>query len=210
LRNRGIKRHFLAPRTPQQNGDVERKNRTLQEAAKTMLNEAKLPYIYRREEICTTLYILNKSQLRINHDKTPYEFWFGKPASIKHFRFFGRKCYIKRDDDNLGKFDSRLDDGIFLGYSSNKKACKCYNLRLHKIVENVNVIVDDLKSRRIKSQDNSQVDERRRMMMMKKKLKKYKKKNHKVKKETKRENHQDKSQKNHQEEYKEIILKIKS
>jgi hypothetical protein len=57
----------------------------------------------------------------------------------------------KRDDDKLGKFDSRLDDGIFLGYSSNKKAYIFYNLILHKIVESANVKVDDLKSRIIKS-----------------------------------------------------------
>jgi hypothetical protein len=86
--------------------------------------------------------------------------WFGRPTSVKHFKVFGRKCYIKRDDDNLGKIDSKLDEGIFLGYSSNKKAYRCYNMRLHKIVESENVKVDDLTSRRIKSQDNSQVDER--------------------------------------------------
>jgi hypothetical protein len=158
----GIKRHFSAPRTPQQNGVVERKNRIVQEATRTMLNESKLPYIYWREAVYTTIYILNRAQLRVNHDKTPYELWFGRPTSVKHFKVFGRKCYIKRDDDNLGKFDSRSYEGIFLGYSSNKKAYICYNLRLHKIMESENVKLDDLTSRRIKSQDNSQVDERRR------------------------------------------------
>jgi hypothetical protein len=88
--------------------------------------------------------------------------WFGRPTSVKHFKVFGRKCYLKRDDDNLGKVDSRSDEGIFLGHSSNKKAYICYNLRMHKIMESANVKVDDLSSRRIKYQDNSQVDERRR------------------------------------------------
>jgi hypothetical protein len=125
-----------------------------------MLNEAKLPDIYWREAVYTTMYILNRAQLRVNHNKTPYELWFGRPTSVKHFRVFGRKCYIKRDDDNLGKFDSRSDEGIFLGYSSNKKAYRCYNLRLHKIVESENVKVDDLKTKGIKSQDNPQFDER--------------------------------------------------
>jgi hypothetical protein len=73
----------------------------------------------------TTAYILNTSQLRVNHDKTPHELWFDRPTSVKRFRVFGSKCYIKRDDDNLGKFDSRSDEGIFLGYSSNKKAYIC-------------------------------------------------------------------------------------
>jgi regulator of extracellular matrix RemA (YlzA/DUF370 family) len=83
--------------------------------------------------------------LRPNHDKTPYELWFGRPTSVKHFRTFGSKCYIKNDEDNLGKFDPRSDEGIFLGYSSNKKAYKCYNLRLLNIVESANVKIDDLK-----------------------------------------------------------------
>jgi hypothetical protein len=81
---------------------------------------------------------------------------------VKHFRVFGSKCYIKRDEDNLGKFDSRSDEGIFLGYSPNKKAYKCYNLRLHKIVESANVKIDDLKLRKIKSQDETKIDEWRR------------------------------------------------
>jgi hypothetical protein len=158
----GIKIHFSAPRTPQQNGVVERKNRTIQEAVRTMLNEAKLPYIYWIEAIYTTIYILNIAQLRDNHDKTPYDLWFDRPPSVKHFRVFGRNCFIKRDDDNLGKFGFRSDEGIFIGYSSNKKAYRCYNLRFHKIVESTNIKVDDLTSRRIKSQENSQDDERRR------------------------------------------------
>jgi hypothetical protein len=116
-----------------------------------MLNEAKILDIYWREATYTTIYILNRARSRVNHDKTPYKLWFGRPTSVKHFRVFGRKFYIKRDDNNLGKFDSRSDDGIFLGYSSNKKPYRCYNLILHKIVESENVKVDDLTSRRIKS-----------------------------------------------------------
>jgi hypothetical protein len=157
-----LKDIFSAPRTPQQNGVAERKNIFVQEAARTMLNESKLPDIYWREEMYETMYILNRYQLRVNHDKTPYELWFDRPTSVKHFRVFGSKCYIKRDDDNLGKFDSRSYESIFLGYSSNKKAYIYYNLRLHKIVESANVKVDDLTSRRIKSQDNSQDGEIRR------------------------------------------------
>jgi hypothetical protein len=124
-----------------------------------MLNETKLPDIYWREAVYTKNYVLNREQLRVNNDKTPYELWFDKPTSVKHFRVFGRKCYIKGDDDNLGKFDSISDEDIFLGYSSNKNNYRCYNLRLHKIMESKNVKVDDLTSRRIKSQGNSQVDE---------------------------------------------------
>jgi hypothetical protein len=54
--------------------------------------------------------------LRKNTDKTPYELWKGRPTNVKHFRVFGRKCYIKREDGRMGKFDSRVDKGILVGY----------------------------------------------------------------------------------------------
>jgi hypothetical protein len=96
--------------------------------------------------------------LRPNHDKTPYDIWFGRPKSVKHFRFFGSKCYIKNDEDNLGNFDPRSNEGIFLGYSPNKKAYIFYNIRLLKIVESANVKIDDLKLKKRISQDVSKID----------------------------------------------------
>jgi hypothetical protein len=87
-----------------------------------MLNEAKLPDKFWRDAIHTKVHILNRAQFRPNHGKTLYEIWFGRPASVKYFRIFESKCYIKNDEDNLGKFDPRYDEGILLGYSSNKKA----------------------------------------------------------------------------------------
>ena len=128
---------------------------TVQEVSRTMLNEAKFPDNYWREAIYTTVYIQNRGQLRVNNDKTTYELWFGRPTSVKYFRVFGSKCYyIKRDDDNLGKFDSRTNEGIFLGYSSTKKEYRCYNLRSHKIIEITNVIVNETKPRKNKVQEN--------------------------------------------------------
>jgi hypothetical protein len=62
---------------------------------------------------------------------------------VKHFIFFGRKCYIKREDRKIGKFDSCVDKGVLVGYSTTRKACKCYNLRLNKFVERINVIIDE-------------------------------------------------------------------
>ena len=106
---------------PQQNGVVERKNKTVEEVARAMLNEAKIPDGYWREAVYTTVHIQNRGKLRINSNKTPYEIWFRRLASVKYFRFFGSICYIKREDDNLVKFDSRTNEEIFLGYSSTKK-----------------------------------------------------------------------------------------
>ena len=61
------------------------------------------------------------THLRPNNDKTPYELWFGRPASIKRFKVFGSKCYIKNNDEHIGKYDDMVDEGIFLGYAANSK-----------------------------------------------------------------------------------------
>jgi hypothetical protein len=63
----------------------------------------------------------------VNNSKKPYELWKGRPATIKYFKVFGSKFYININEDHLGKFDSRIDEGIFLGYASERKAYKCYN-----------------------------------------------------------------------------------
>ena len=114
-----------------------------------MINEAKLPYTFWRDEIYTTIHILNRAQLIPNHEKIPYELWFGRPTSVKYLRAFGSKCYIKNDEDNLGKFDPISDEVIFLGYSPNKKDYRCYNLTLHKMVESANLNIDNLKLRQV-------------------------------------------------------------
>ena len=66
-----------------------------------------------------------------------------KTSQHKHFRVFGSRCYIRRED-RTGKFDSKVDEGIFLGYSSTRKAYKCFNLKLNRIVESINVKIDEI------------------------------------------------------------------
>jgi hypothetical protein len=67
----------------------------------------------------------------------------GRPASIKHFKVFGRTCYIKNNDENIGKYDDRADEGILLGYATNSKGYICYNKKLHKLVDCIDVKVDE-------------------------------------------------------------------
>ena len=100
-----------------------------------MMNERNISQKYWVEEILIIVHILNKSHLRPNNDKTHYELWFGRPASIKHFKVFGSKCYIKNNDEHLGKYD----EGIFLGYATNSEGYTCYNMRLHKLVNCIDI-----------------------------------------------------------------------
>lgn len=80
---------------------------------------------------------------------TPYELMYDRKPSVKYFKVFGRKCFIKRDMDGLISFESRSDEGIFLGYSKNKKAYKYYKKRLRRVIKSVHVrVYDDMQKGR--------------------------------------------------------------
>ncbi|CAN1142556.1 Retrovirus-related Pol polyprotein from transposon TNT 1-94 [Linum perenne] len=139
----GIRHNFSAPRTPQQNGVVERKNRTLVEIARTLLHDFGLPKIFWGEAVNTACYITNRALVRSRIKKTPYEIWKGRKPNIGYFRPFGCKCFILNTKDQLGKFDAKSDEGIFLGYSDLSKAYRVYNKRTFKVEESINVIFDE-------------------------------------------------------------------
>jgi transposase InsO family protein len=139
----GIKRQFCVARKPQHNGIVERKNMIVQEIARTMLMDSKLTDVFWAHAVHTTVHIQNKLMLKNNSDKTPYELWKGRPVNVNHFRVFGSRCYIKREDCRMGKFDSHVEKDILFRYSSTRKAYKCFNLRIKKFVESINVMVDE-------------------------------------------------------------------
>jgi hypothetical protein len=111
--------------------------------ALTMLLDSKLIDIFWTHAVHTMVHIQNKVILRNNTDKTPYELLKGRPTNVKHFIVFGSKCYIKREDGRMRKFDSRVDKGVLFGYSSERKEYKCYNMRLKKVVESINVTIDE-------------------------------------------------------------------
>ena len=88
----------------------ERMNRTIQQMARAMLDDSGTPDMFWGEAAHTTTKILNKAHVRVNSDKNPYELWYGNSPSVKHFRIFGSKCFIKNNDEKLGKFEPRSDD----------------------------------------------------------------------------------------------------
>ena len=140
----GYNHNFSTPRNPQQNGVVERKNRNLQEMARTMLNEHSLPKYFWAEAINTACYILNRVLVRPLLTKTPYELWNNKKPNVSYFKVFGCKCFILNEKDNLGKFDAKSDEGIFLGYSSVSKAFRIFNKRTLIIEESIHVIFNEI------------------------------------------------------------------
>ncbi|GKB32732.1 putative ribonuclease H-like domain-containing protein, partial [Tanacetum coccineum] len=114
-REKGIKREYSVARTPQQNGVAERRNRTLIEAARTMVLIVK------------------------PHNKTPYELFRGFKPALSFMRPFGCHVTILNTLDSLGKFDGKSDEGFFVGYSRSSKAFKVYNTRTRKVEENLHI-----------------------------------------------------------------------
>ncbi|GJS73673.1 retrovirus-related pol polyprotein from transposon TNT 1-94 [Tanacetum coccineum] len=135
----GITHNFSAPRTPQLNGVVERKNRTLQEMSRTMLNEQSLPQNFWCNVVDTSTYILNRILIRAILEKTPYELLRGRKPTLDYFRVFGSKCFILNTKDYLTKFDPKSYEGVFLGYFQNSKACIILNKHTRKVEESLNV-----------------------------------------------------------------------
>jgi hypothetical protein len=75
-----------------------------------------------------------------------------KTNNVKHFIIFGRKCYIKREDEEWESLILELNKGILVGYSSSRKAYKCFNIRLNKLVERINVTIDETGGHKIKEE----------------------------------------------------------
>ncbi|KAK1651151.1 hypothetical protein QYE76_068956 [Lolium multiflorum] len=123
----GINHEFSAPYTPQQNGDVERKNRTIIEMARTMLSEFNSPHNFWGEAISTAVHYSNRLFLRPLHNKTPYELLTGNKPNVMYIRVFGCKCLVKNNKGKLGKFETRTIEGTFVGYAENSHAYRYYN-----------------------------------------------------------------------------------
>ncbi|KAJ9536026.1 LOW QUALITY PROTEIN: hypothetical protein OSB04_un000809 [Centaurea solstitialis] len=156
---KGISQNFSSIRTPQQNGVAERRNRTLIEAARSMLSEANLATQFWAEAVNTACYTQNRSLIVKRFRRTPYELFHNRKPSIEHLHIFGCVCYILNNKDNLGKFDSRSDDGIFLGYSSVSKTYRVFNKRRQTIEEMIHVRFDESGPTFPHPQDNAEINQ---------------------------------------------------
>nr|GEY08143.1 reverse transcriptase domain-containing protein [Tanacetum cinerariifolium] len=125
--------------TPQQNGVTERSNRTLIEAARTMLANAKLPVTFWAEAVNTASYVQNKVLVNMSQNKTPYELFNGRTPAIGFLKPFGCHVMILNTLDNLGKFEAKGDEGYFIGYPMSGKAFRVFNKRTRRVEENLHV-----------------------------------------------------------------------
>ncbi|GJY77713.1 putative ribonuclease H-like domain-containing protein [Tanacetum coccineum] len=138
-REKGIKREYSIARTPQQKGVAERRNRTLIEAARTMLADSKLPTTFWAEAVSTACYVQNRVLVVKPYNKTPFKLFRGLKLALSFMRPFGCHVTILNTLDNLGEFDGKSDEGFFVGYSLSSKAFKVYNTRTKRVEENLHI-----------------------------------------------------------------------
>jgi transposase InsO family protein len=153
LEEEGIKHEFSAPYMPQQNGVVERKNRTLIDMARTMLGEYKTPERFCSEAMNTACHAINRLL-----KKTSYEHLTNKP-NVSYFHVFGNKCYILVKRGRHSKFAPKAVEGFLLGYDPNKKAYRVFNKSLGLVEVSSDVVFDETDGSPREQVDLDDIDE---------------------------------------------------
>nr|GEW62145.1 putative ribonuclease H-like domain-containing protein [Tanacetum cinerariifolium] len=136
---KGIKREYSNARNPQQNGVAKRKNRTLIEAARTMLADSFLPTTFWSEAVSTACYVIDRVLVTKPQNKTSYKLLTGRQPIISYLRPFGCHVTILNTINQLGMFDRKSDSGFLVGYSLHSKAFRVYNLETKRVEENLHV-----------------------------------------------------------------------
>ncbi|KAE8683276.1 TMV resistance protein N-like [Hibiscus syriacus] len=131
------------PRSPQQNGVAERKNRTILDMARSMLKSKKLPKEFWAEAVSCAVYLSNRSPTRSVWGKTPQEAWSGRKPGISHLRTFGSIAHVHVPDERRTKLDDKSESFIFIGYDANSKGYKLYNPDNKKFVISRDVIFNE-------------------------------------------------------------------
>ena len=143
LTKEGIKHELTIPHTPQQNGVAERLNRTLVEGVRTMLADSKLPHRFWAEAISTAVYLRNRSPTKALQGITPHEAWSGRKPDVSSLRIFGCSAYAHVPRAERRKLDSKARKCVLLGYGTNQKGYRLYDLGRMKVIHSRDVILDE-------------------------------------------------------------------
>jgi hypothetical protein len=159
LEDEGIKHEFSSPYTPQQNGVVERKNRTLLDMARTMLDEYKTSDRFWAEAINTVCYAINRLYLHRILKKTSYELLTGKKPNVSYFRVFGSKCFILVKRGRKSKFAPKVVQGFLLGYDSNTRAYRVFNKSTGLVEVSCDIVFDETNGSQVEQVDLDELDD---------------------------------------------------
>jgi transposase InsO family protein len=138
----GIKRHFSAPYTPQQNGVVERQNQTVVATARALLKQRGMPVDFWGEAVMTAVFLLNRSPTKSLEGKTPYEAWHGRTPAVAHLRTFDCLVYVK-ELSHVGKLDDRSTPGVFIGYADRVKGYRILDPTTRRVRTARDVVFDE-------------------------------------------------------------------
>jgi hypothetical protein len=155
----GIKHEFSFPYTPQQNGIMDRKNRTLLDMARTMLDEYKTPDRFWAEAINTACYSINLLYLHRILKRTSYELLTGKKPNVSYFRVFGSKCFILIKGARNSKFAPKAVEGFLLGYDSNTRAYRVFNKSTRLVEVSCDIVFDEINGSQVEQVDLDELDD---------------------------------------------------
>jgi transposase InsO family protein len=159
LEEEGIKHEFSSPYTPQQNGVLERKNRTLIDMARTMLEEYKTSDRFWAGTINIACYSINRLYLHRILKKTSYELITGKRPNVSYFRVFVSKCFILVKRGRNFKFAPKSVEGFLLGYDSNTRVYIVFNKSTRLVEVSCDVVFDDTNGSQVEQVDIDVIDE---------------------------------------------------
>ncbi|KAK4313452.1 hypothetical protein Pmani_015209 [Petrolisthes manimaculis] len=143
LIDEGVRHEYTIPKTPEQNGVSERMNRTLVEQIRAMLIDSGLPHRFWAEALSTTCYLKNRSPARALNGKTPCQALMGKKPTVHHLRVFGCVCYAHVPKDERRKLDPKSVKCVFLGYGSEVKGYRLFDLEKKRILNSRDVTFDE-------------------------------------------------------------------
>ncbi|KAK3894704.1 hypothetical protein Pcinc_001550 [Petrolisthes cinctipes] len=143
VKDEGIRHEYTIPKTPEQNGVSERMNRTLVEQIRAMLIDSGLPHRFWAEALSTACYLNNRSPARALKGKTPCQALMGKKPTVHHLRVFGCVCYAHVPKDEWRQLDPKSVKCIFLGYGSEVKGYRLFDLDKKRILNSRDVIFDE-------------------------------------------------------------------
>ena len=154
LKEKGITHQTTVPYCPEQNGIAERMNRTLVEAARSMMFHAGMPKQFWAEAIHTAAYVHNRSPTSSLKEVTPFERFFGQKPDVSNLRVFGCIAFKHIPDTKRRKLDKKSSKCVFVGYPEGTKGYKLYDLEKKSFVRSRHIIFQERTFHNFKSKES--------------------------------------------------------
>lgn len=144
LLQNNIKHEVTTPRAPEQNGFIERQNRTVVESAKAMIHNRQLPLYLWADAVHTAVYLKNRTASNVIKGCTPYQLWFGRKPSLGHLRIFGCEAFIHIPKEQRSKWERNSFKGILVGYHEESKAYRVFDANGRRVLIRRDVLFNEI------------------------------------------------------------------